>query len=173
MISSNKVSIVFGGGCHWCTEAVFESLKGVYEVDQGWAASKNQHSDFSEAVMLSFDASEISLEILIEIHLLTHSSTANHSMRGKYRSAIYTKNIEKIPFLEQLLADLGLSFDKPLVTKVLPLIEFKSNKQYQNYYYNDPNRPFCQRYISPKLELILARFSKYVELEKANAALQL
>ena len=81
--------IALGGGCHWCTEAVFQSLKGVVSVEQGYIASLVKHSAFSEGVIVHFNANIISLKTLIEIHLYTHKSTSNHSMREKYRSAIY------------------------------------------------------------------------------------
>ncbi|MGC1204202.1 MAG: peptide-methionine (S)-S-oxide reductase [Flavobacteriaceae bacterium] len=82
--------IAFGGGCHWCTEAVFQSLLGVSKVEQGFVASTGQHNSFSEAVIVHFNVAKISLTTLIEIHLNTHKSTSNHSMRTKYRSAVYT-----------------------------------------------------------------------------------
>ena len=81
--------IGFGGGCHWCTEAVFQFLKGVTKVDQGWISSKEPNAYFSEAILLEYNPQLISLETLVSIHLHTHSSTANHSMRVKYRSAVY------------------------------------------------------------------------------------
>lgn len=81
--------IGFGGGCHWCTEAVFQNLKGVNHVAQGWIASDENNTAFSEAVVVEFNPPKINLKTLIEIHLATHKSTSNHSMRKKYRSAIY------------------------------------------------------------------------------------
>jgi peptide-methionine (S)-S-oxide reductase len=83
----NKVG--FGGGCHWCTEAVFQSLRGEIEVQQGWISSDKNEVSFSEAVVVYFDSNLISLQTQIEIHLMTHPSTSAHSMSGKYRSAIY------------------------------------------------------------------------------------
>ena len=173
MTDSITTQIALGGGCHWCTEAVFESLRGVCCVDQGWAASVGEHSAYSEAVLLDFNDHEIDLETLLEIHLLTHSSTSKHSMRGKYRSAVYVSNDGQRQSVELCLGELQNNFDKPLVTKVLPLSGFKSNEQYQNYYYQDPNKLFCQRHIAPKLTLILSRFSKHTKLDKVNSALRL
>lgn len=84
-----KEKIGIGGSCHWCTEAIFQSLIGVEEVLQGWIHSDGEATTFSEAVVITFDTNLITLEALIEIHLHTHSCTAMHSMRGKYRSALY------------------------------------------------------------------------------------
>lgn len=72
--------IAFGGGCHWCTEAIFKSLKGVHSVDQGFVASDGTNKTFSEAVVIHFDQSVITLKDLTAIHLHTHNSTSNHSM---------------------------------------------------------------------------------------------
>ena len=81
--------IAFGGGCHWCTEAVYKSLKGIISVEQGFLASDGEESSFSEAVIVSYEPSDISLEDLILIHLYTHKSTSDHSMRNKYLSLIH------------------------------------------------------------------------------------
>ncbi|MEL6919372.1 MAG: peptide-methionine (S)-S-oxide reductase, partial [Bacteroidota bacterium] len=70
--------IAFGGGCHWCTEAVFQSLRGVTLVEQGFVASTGEHKTFSEAVIVHYDDKAISKEDLIAVHLHTHKSTAAH-----------------------------------------------------------------------------------------------
>ena len=88
-MQTNLYKIAFGGGCHWCTEAVFQSLKGVEKVEQGFITSYDQNNTFSEAVIVDFNTEKIDLKTLVEIHLHTHKSTSNHSMRKKYRSAIY------------------------------------------------------------------------------------
>jgi peptide methionine sulfoxide reductase MsrA len=69
-VAPSKIGL--GGGCHWCTEGVFESLLGVTCVNQGWIASNGENSDYSEAVEVYFDPAVISLADLIEIHLHTH-----------------------------------------------------------------------------------------------------
>ncbi|WP_298766745.1 peptide-methionine (S)-S-oxide reductase [uncultured Polaribacter sp.] len=162
--------IAFGGGCHWCTEAVFESLKGVNKVNQGWVASTNKNKTFSEAVIVSFYADKIDLKTLIEIHLLTHKSTSNHSMRKKYRSAIYYfSNAQKLAsekIINQLQNNL---FDKKIVTQVLPFQQFKpSAVAFQNYYQANPNKPFCKNYINPKLKLLLQKFAFHIDQSKVS-----
>lgn len=156
--------IGFGGGCHWCTEAVFQSLKGVYNVEQGWIASEGEANAFSEAVIVEFDASIIPLEILIEVHLRTHKSTSEHSMRKKYRSAIYVFNQDEKANVSKILEVLQPKFSSQLVTQVLSFSKFKpSREEIVNYYYKNPQKPFCETYINPKLKLLLNAFSDYTK----------
>lgn len=156
----NSEKIGFGGGCHWCTEAVFDSLNGVSMVEQGWIASETPHDSYSEAVIVHFDPVIISLEILIEIHLRTHSSSSSHSMRGKYRSAIYTFNkLQRNQALDFLLEK--KQNERRIITQILPFKSFKeSPEMYQGYYQKNKNKPFCTTYIDPKLRLIRERFKK-------------
>ncbi|MFT6779317.1 MAG: peptide-methionine (S)-S-oxide reductase [Paraglaciecola sp.] len=161
----NKIGL--GGGCHWCTEGVFGSLLGVSKVNQGWIASNAENSVFCEAVEVYFDLAVISLSDLIEIHLNTHASTSNHSMRGKYRSAVYTYDDNQFKQAQDLLDSLRANFDKTLVTQIYPFKSFKSNKiELKNYFYSAPDRPFCRTYIQPKLKLLGARFNRHVDQSK-------
>lgn len=159
--------IAFGGGCHWCTEAVFQALKGVGKVEQGFVASTGENESFSEAVIVHFNADKISLETLIEIHLHTHKSTSNHSMRTKYRSAVYTFSLSQERASRQIIDDLQDEFQNKIITKVLPLKAFKpSAEAFQNYYKKNPNKPFCQTFINPKLKLLILNFSKDVDIRE-------
>ncbi len=161
--------IGFGGGCHWCTEAVFQSLTGVDQVDQGWIASEGEATAFSEAVIVAYDMSKIPLKALIEIHLLTHKSTSDHSMRKKYRSAVYVFSKSQDAKVNMILESLQVEFDHALVTQVLPFIEFKPSKEeFKAYYYKNPQKPFCENFIHPKLKLLLKRFSQYTNKEKLD-----
>jgi len=169
-VGMSKIGL--GGGCHWCTEGVFESLIGVKAVNQGWIASVDHEAEFSEAIEVYFDQTIISLQSLIEIHLHTHASTANHSMRKKYRSAIYTYNDRQYQKSQEILNLLQSDFDKPIVSQVLPFNSFKANKdELVNYYYKSPNKPFCQTYIHPKLKLLLTRFKRHVNGKKLDFTL--
>jgi len=161
--------IGLGGGCHWCTEAVFQSLRGVTQVEQGFIASTGKATAFSEAVLLNYNPLIISLDTLIEIHLRTHEATSNHSFRSKYRSAIYFLQPEDEVKAREALNCLQKEFGTPLVTQVLPVAEFNpSRKQLQNYYLTDPYRPFCRRYIEPKIQQLLDNFGKTVDILKLN-----
>ncbi|NJX15255.1 peptide-methionine (S)-S-oxide reductase [Tamlana crocina] len=161
--------IALGGGCHWCTEAVFQSLVGVYKVEQGYVASHGDEASWSEAVVVHFKANEITLKTLIEIHLQTHKSTSNHSMRKKYRSAIYTCSKQQTKVSKQILIELQSLFKNQLVTQVLPFESFKpSREQIRDYYYKNPEKPFCENFITPKLRLLLNKYSALVNAEKLN-----
>jgi len=157
--------IAFGGGCHWCTEAIFQSLKGVSKVEQGWVSSTLPSATTpSESVIVHFDTSLICLDTLTEIHLFTHNATSNHNFRKKYRSAIYTFSDTQEKEAQNILDEKQKLFLKPLVTKVYPFGEFKLNvEQYLNYYKNNPEKPFCKVRIEPKLRVVLEEFSEYVE----------
>ncbi len=159
--------IGFGGGCHWCTEAVFQNLKGVSHAEQGWIASDENNKEFSEAVVVEFNPNKINLKTLIEIHLLTHKSTSNHSMRKKYRSAVYTFSEDQKNKTGIVLKQLQTAFEKQIITKILPFEAFKpSEESSQNYYAKNPKKPFCKTFIDPKLKLLLATFSKYADEDK-------
>ena len=156
--------IGFGGGCHWCTEAVFASLRGVTCVEQGFIRADAPDDEFSEAVLLTFQAEQISLASLIEIHLRTHSSTSNHAMRRKYRSAIYAMDEAQAGAARRVLAELAPAFDAPLVTRVLPFRTFKaSDERFQRYAEKNAGAPFCTTYIDPKLALLRKEFGRLLK----------
>lgn len=163
----NESKIALGGGCHWCTEAVFQSLLGVIKVEQGYVASIGDNSSFSEAVIVYFNSEEIAVTTLIEIHLHTHKSTSNHSMRNKYRSAVYTFSEVQKQEVEQIIATFQKLSEKKLITQVFPFQTFKASRdEITNYYYNNPKKPFCESFINPKLKLLLSQFSSVVNPEK-------
>ena len=158
--------IGFGGGCHWCTESVFQSLIGVQKVEQGWIASIDENDTFSEAVIVHFDQDLIDLRVLIEIHLHTHSSTSAHAMRKKYRSAVYTFAETQFNAAEEIISSFQSEFNNRLVTKVHSFNDFKpSPLQFQNYYLKNPKKPFCERHIIPKLKLLQKQFPNSVKMK--------
>jgi peptide-methionine (S)-S-oxide reductase len=163
-MSADLQKIGFGGGCHWCTEAVFASLRGVIRVEQGFIGSDAPDDEFSEGVLLTFQPEKISLGSLIEIHLRTHSSTSNHAMRQKYRSAVYVMDEAQAEAARRVLAEVEPSFDAPLVTRVLPFRTFNaSEERFQRYAEKNAGGPFCTTYIDPKLALLRKQFSSLLK----------
>jgi len=160
-LNSKYRRIGLGGGCHWCTEAVFQSLKGVIKVEQGWIESVGVAQTFSEAVIVYYNPKEVSLSTLIKVHLQTHSSTSNHAMRKKYRSAIYYFSDQDQQRIHHIIDSLQSDFENKIVTKTYPFRAFKASPEnFQNYFTKNPNKPFCQKYISPKIAAIELRIKR-------------
>ena len=171
-MNDNYTKVGMGGGCHWCTEAVFQSLRGVKNVKQGWVASFDSATAFSEAVIVEYDPKEIPLEVLVSIHLHTHKSTSAHPMRKKYRSAVYVYNEAQEIHVANILQLQQHLFDRPLVTQILRFSAFKpSRKEILNYYYSNPSKPFCKTYIAPKLRLLLTKFNTYTRQDDLQSVL--
>lgn len=159
--------IAFGGGCHWCTEAIFQSIIGIESVQQGYVASIDDNDSFSEAVIVHYNMECVKLKTLIEIHLLTHKSRSNHSMRSKYRSAIYTFDDLQHQQVAGIMQILQKEQAEKYVTEVLPFQSFKPSREaITNYYYSNPKKPFCETFINPKLKLLIQHFSNHVNYEK-------
>lgn len=154
----------FGGSCHWCTEAIFQSLIGVSKVEQGWIASVFPNDKFSEAVKVYFDDLLIDIQSLALIHLHTHECTSNHSMRNKYRSAVYVDSDRQIQEIQMAIHNAKDDFSREILTQILPMRNFKMNKEcFLDYYYSNPEKPFCKSYINPKLAKLLSKFRMLVK----------
>ena len=161
----------FSGGCHWCTEGVLQSLRGVTQVEQGFLASTPPDDAWAEGVIVSFDPSVISLSVLSEVHLRTHSASNMRASREGYRSAIYFIEEEQREEALDAVSDFVDRTGERVRTKVLTLVDFKhSEERYRNYYLTDPERPFCRRYIDPKLDYIRENFSSLVLPEKRRTS---
>tara|TARA_R110002051_G_scaffold91370_1_gene160661 strand:+ start:4701 stop:5201 length:501 start_codon:yes stop_codon:yes gene_type:complete len=153
----------FGGGCHWCTEAVFMALKGVEKVEQGFIAPKENPAGFSEAVIVHYNPRVIELKDLVAIHLDTHRSTENHSMRNKYRSGIYYFEKSDKQTLFNIISEVQQNFKSPLITAILPFGVFKSSEErFHNYYFNDTEKPFCKTHISSKIKMLKEKYVKHL-----------
>ena len=102
----NRYKIGLGGGCHWCTEAVFQAIPGVLKVEQGYISSKMPYDSMSEAVIVHF-STLAGLEQLIDVHLETHASTRQHSRRDDYRSAVYFFDVETEKKVKSIISKLS------------------------------------------------------------------
>ena len=152
--------IGFGGGCHWCTEGVFQALRGVGAVAQGFLQSEAPADAWAEGVIVDFDPAVITLATLADVHLRTHSASGLYSPGGRYRSAIYVFGEHQRADASQAIARFANESGAPARTAVLPFTGFRpSDARYANYYRTDPDRPFCRRYIDPKLDYIRRHFA--------------
>lgn len=155
-----------GGSCHWCTEAIFQSLKGVSQVQQGWLSTTTEPDVFYEGILLKFDK-EINLQTLIKIHLHSHSSTSQHALRARYLSAVYCFNDKQLKQAQSIISLSQVEFNKPLLTQAVQFADFKSSRdEILNYYYQNPNKPFCQTRITPKLKQLLKTFPEQIAEDK-------
>ena len=171
---------VFGGGCFWCTEAIFQTLKGVEKVESGYAGgameapSYEQVSDgntgHAEVIRLTYNPAVISYDDLLTVFFGSHDPTTPNRQGAdvgeQYRSIIlYTDENEKkeaeakVKEIDESLHD-GTS----VVTQVVPLEKFFSAGEYhQNYFKTNTSAPYCQIVIEPKIEKVKKRFAELIK----------
>jgi peptide-methionine (S)-S-oxide reductase len=169
-----KEIAVFGGGCFWCTEAVFQMLKGVNSVMPGYAGGEVKNPTYeqvcggetghAEVIKIEFDPSLVSYEDLLTVFFATHDPTTLNRQgadRGtQYRSIILYSTPEQKEKAEKFIAQLNES-DPKAVTEVVPLTDFYEAEEYhRNYYRDNSSKPYCEVVISPKLEKLKERFSE-------------
>lgn len=165
----------FGGGCFWCTEAIFQKLNGVEKVESGYSGGSVEKPTYqavcsgttghAELIQVTFDPEVISYSDLLRIHLSTHDPTtlnyqgADHGTQ--YRSIILTHNEEQKLTAEKIISEMASSFDNEIVTEVSPLeIFYKAEDYHQNYFNNNPGQGYCVAVISPKLEKFRKLFAE-------------
>lgn len=129
---------------------------------QGFLSTIEQPEAFSEGIWLTYQPATISLDVLIDIHLSTHRSGSNHSMRHKYRSGIYWVDEETRRMAGKLLREMQDSHGPGLVTGLYELAEFRdSPERFRDYYARNPQAPFCTTYIDPKMEWLRRKYPGY------------
>lgn len=169
--------IVLGGGCFWCTEAVFESLKGVISVLPGYAGGTTKNPDYSsihdgnsghaEVIEVQFDAAVINFRDLLTVFFATHDPTTLNRQGAdvgtEYRSIVlYTTEAQKVE-TEQFIAELNQTGPK-VVTEVRPLEQFyPAEESHRQFYKNNTNSPYCQVVINPKMEKLKKRFNELLK----------
>lgn len=169
-------TIFFGGGCFWCMEAVFQMLRGVESVASGYAGGSmlnpsyenvsNGDTGHIETIKVEFDLSLVKLDDLLAVFFTSHDPTTlnrqGHDVGTQYRSAIiYTSPEQKITiekFINRLVAE--QTFAQPIVTELIPFSDFFPAEDYhQNYYRSNPDQPYCQTVISPKISKLRQQYT--------------
>jgi len=158
---------VFGAGCFWCTEAIFERLDGVVSVMPGYAGGTSSNptydevcsgtSGHAEVAEIAFDASKTNYEKLLNVFWECHDpTTLNRQGADKgsqYRSAIFFIGENQRTIAEQSKIAAQRFFKDPIVTEIVPLTTFyKAEDYHRKYFDNNPNAPYCRFVIKPKLD---------------------
>ena len=173
---SNLETATLGGGCFWCTEAVFDSVKGVEDVVSGYSGGHTENPTYqevcsettghAEVVQIKFDAEEISFKEVLEIFFGTHDPTTlnrqGNDVGESYRSAIFYHSDEQKETAQKVIEELeneGI-FDDPIVTEVTEFTNFYSAEDYhQNYFEKNPNQPYCAAVVGPKVGKFRQKFA--------------
>ena len=167
-------SAVFGGGCFWCTEAIFKMVKGVASVTPGYAGGHIDSPTYSqvcsgstghaEVIKVDYDPDQISYEDLLEVFWQAHDPTTKdrqgNDVGTQYRSIILYQGEDQKRMAEESMAKLNASgiFKKPAVTEIEPLGEFyKAEDYHRDYFANNPNQPYCRAIIAPKVAHFLEK----------------
>jgi peptide-methionine (S)-S-oxide reductase len=168
---------VFAGGCFWCTEAIFQSLKGVVSVLPGYTGGSIKSPTYemvcggdtghAEATKVEFNPEVITYEVLLEVFFATHDPTTlnrqGHDVGTQYRSAIFYSSEEQKKMAETYINSVQKDFSGPIVTQLEPLGEFYVAENYhQDYFNNNKNAPYCQVVINPKLKKFREKFANLI-----------
>ncbi|MFW9927112.1 MAG: peptide-methionine (S)-S-oxide reductase MsrA [Candidatus Thorarchaeota archaeon] len=167
-----------GSGCFWCTEAVFQQLKGVSSVVSGYSGGSVENPSYNqvttgrtghaEICQIQFDPDQISYEELLDVFFHTHDPTTlnrqGNDVGTQYRSVIFYHNDEQRVIAERVKKELDESgtWKNPIVTDIVPYEKFYRAEDYhQNYFRNNQNEGYCRVVIAPKLK----KFEKVFKLK--------
>ena len=166
----------FGGGCFWCTEAVFEETDGVSAAVSGYSGGQTLNPSYeaictgstghAEVVQVAYDPAAISYKQLLDIFFKTHDPTTLNRQGAdvgtQYRSVVFYHDEEQRAIAEEVKASLDASgaFRRPIVTEISPLEVFYPAEAYhQDYFARNPTQGYCQAVIAPKMAKYRAAFS--------------
>lgn len=176
MSTSDKATATFGGGCFWCTEAVFDRLRGVEQVVSGYAGGDVKNPSYrevcggrtghAEVIQVTYDPDVVSYRTLLEVFFTTHDPTTPNRQGAdvgpQYRSIILYHDEAQRETAEAVKAEMDASgvWDAPIVTQVEPLEAFYRAEDYhQDYFRNNPDQPYCQVVIEPKVAKLRQRYA--------------
>ena len=173
-------TLVLGGGCFWCTEAVFVRVKGVLDVESGYANGDARRfavptyeqvcsgaTGYNEVVKLVYDPAQVSTTELLEVFFATHNPTTlnrqGNDVGTQYRSGVYfTTPVQQAEALATIVAlNASGELGAPVVTELLPLAAYTAAEAYhQDYLAQHPNQGYCAFVVGPKVEKFLATFKR-------------
>lgn len=171
---------VFGGGCFWCTEAVFQTLKGVSSVMPGYTGGKSKNPSYEEVcsgisghvevVRVEYDPKQVTYKALLTIFFASHDATQvnrqGNDVGTQYRSVVFYSSETQKKEAEAFIAELNNSSadGDPIATTVEPLDEFyEAEEHHRNYYERNQNQGYCQVIIAPKLQKVQKEFAELLK----------
>jgi peptide-methionine (S)-S-oxide reductase len=168
-------SIILGGGCFWCLDALYPSINGVVSSTCGYAGGKSTNPTYqavssgttghTEVVRVQFDPQKISLKTILEVFWSIHDPTTPNQQGAdigtQYRSAIYYDSEDQLNVITSVQADMQQYWADPIVTEIAPLEHFYEAEDYhQNYFLQNPEAAYCQLVINPKLAGFKQKFAR-------------
>lgn len=165
---------VFGGGCFWCTEAVFKRLRGVNQVLPGYCGGHIENPSYTqvkekttghiEVIKIDFNPEEISYATLLEVFFNTHDPTTldrqGYDEGPQYASAIFYQDQEQAQLAHQAIAEQQESFTAPIVTKILPAATFWTAEEYHHDFFDrNPEQGYCSLVISQKVAKFMQKYA--------------
>jgi len=168
-MSDNAEVAVFGNGCFWCTEAVFQRVRGVHSVVSGYAGGHVENPSYrevvsgttghAEVIQVTYDPAEVSYDKLLQIFFRTHNPTTlnrqGNDIGTQYRSIILYSSEEQRKTAQEVKQELGAAeiWEDPIVTEITPLeIFYQAEDYHQDYFNRNSDQAYCQVVIIPKLE---------------------
>jgi peptide-methionine (S)-S-oxide reductase len=182
--STNQTELAtVGGGCFWCTEAIYQMLPGVKSVTSGYAGGTKENPSYkevctgetghAEVIQVEFDPKVISYEKVLETFWEAHDPTTlnrqGNDTGTQYRSIILYSNDAQKRAAEKSKAEAQKHFNSPIVTEIVPLKHFyKAEGYHQDYYRNNPNQGYCRAIIRPKVEKFEKKLKEEVKTENTK-----
>ena len=166
-MAGNTETAILGGGCFWCTEAVYREVKGVTQVESGYSGGSVPHPTYeqvcvgdtghAEVVRLQFDPGVVSYRDLLEIFFTIHDPTTlnrqGNDVGTQYRSVIYYQSPQQEATARQVIAEMAHVWDAPIVTELSPVQPFyKAEDYHQDYFRQHPLQGYCAFVVAPKVE---------------------
>lgn len=174
---SDLQTIVLGGGCFWCTESVYKEVRGVTDVESGYANGETERpsyeqvctgrTGYNEVVKLTYDPAQVSTRQLLEVFFVVHDPTQlnrqGNDVGTQYRSGIYFTNDEQKQVAEDMIRAMSQEklFGRPIVTEVQPLKNYWPAEEYhQDFFEKNPTQGYCMAVAAPKVAKFRQTFTE-------------
>jgi peptide-methionine (S)-S-oxide reductase len=174
---------VFGGGCFWCTEAVFKMLRGVSSVEPGYAGGHTENPTYAqvsngdtghaEVIKIEYDPAQVSYRDLLTVFFATHDATEvnrqGNDVGTQYRSIILYAGEEQKKEAEAFITELNASSKEgaPIATEVAPFTKFyPAEQEHVDYYARNKQAGYCQIIIAPKLQKVQEKFAELLKIQE-------